>query len=141
MGGFDSAFRRNASEDRDFCDRWLLRGRRLVTAPDAVILHFREMSVQDFWKQHFRYGCGAFTYATARRLRNAGPVPFEGWRLHIGLIVSPLGTVVGSQIVLLVVSYLCFASCSDGGILCGSPRAKPETPSGSLRSCKEVSLC
>jgi GT2 family glycosyltransferase len=90
IGGFDIAFTRSASEDRDFCDRWLRRGWRLVAAPDAVVLHHRNMSFRGFWKQHFLYGCGAYSYAMARRQRNAGPVPFEGWRFHAGMITSPL---------------------------------------------------
>ena len=90
IGGFDAAFQRSASEDRDFCDRWLGLGWRLVTARDAVVIHYREMWFRGYWRQHFSYGRGAFTYATARRARNGGPVPFEGWRFHVGLILAPL---------------------------------------------------
>jgi GT2 family glycosyltransferase len=90
IGGFDPEFRRNAAEDRDFCDRWLRSGSRLVLAPDACILHFRDMSFPGFWVQHYRYGRGAFTYATARRQRNGGLVQFEGWGVHAKLIAFPL---------------------------------------------------
>lgn len=90
IGGFDAAFMRSASEDRDLCDRWLGRGWQLVAAPDAIVLHSRNMSLQGFWKQHFLYGRGAFAYATARRRRSSGPVPFEGWRFHAGMILAPL---------------------------------------------------
>jgi len=89
VGGFDATFR-IASEDRDLCDRWLWHGLRLVAVPDAAVVHSRNMSFQGFWKQHFQYGRGAFAYATARRLRGGGPVPFEGWRFHLGLILAPL---------------------------------------------------
>jgi GT2 family glycosyltransferase len=90
IGGFDATFWRSASEDRDFCDRWLGRGWRLVAAPDAVVLHSRNMTFQGFWKQHRLYGRGAFSYAMARRRRSNGPVPFEGWRFHAGMILAPL---------------------------------------------------
>ncbi len=90
IGGFDSEFRRNAAEDRDFCDRWLQSGARLVLARDAFIVHFHKMSFLGFWKQRYRYGRGAFTYAMARRQRNAGPVPFQGWGVHAKLIAFPL---------------------------------------------------
>jgi GT2 family glycosyltransferase len=90
IGGFDANFLRSASEDRDFCDRWLARGWRLVAAPDAVVVHSRNMSFQGFWKQHRLYGRGAFSYAMARRRRSNGPVPFEGWRFHAGMILAPL---------------------------------------------------
>jgi GT2 family glycosyltransferase len=90
IGGFDAGFRRSASEDRDFCDRWLSRGWRLVAAPAAVVVHSRNMSFRDFWRQHFAYGRGAVMFADARRLRNGGRVPFEGWRFHAGMILAPL---------------------------------------------------
>jgi glycosyltransferase involved in cell wall biosynthesis len=90
IDGFDENFQRSASEDRDFCDRWLGRGLRLVTVPDAIVLHSRGMSFVGFCKQHFLYGGGAFHYAMARRKRNGGSVPFEGWRFHAGMILSPL---------------------------------------------------
>jgi GT2 family glycosyltransferase len=90
FGGFDENFRRSASEDRDFCDRWLTRGLRLVLVSDAVVLHLRGMSFTGFCEQHFRYGRGAFHYAMARQKRNGGPVPFEGWRFHFGMVLSPL---------------------------------------------------
>jgi GT2 family glycosyltransferase len=90
IGGFDVAFVRSASEDRDLCDRWLRRGWRLVSAPEAVAVHNRPMSLRTFCKQHFLYGRGAFSYAAARRRRNNGPVPFEGWRFHAGMILAPL---------------------------------------------------
>ncbi len=90
IGGFDAEFRRNAAEDRDFCDRWLQSGSRLVRAQDAFIVHFRDMSLRGFLYQHYRYGRGAFTYATARRQRNGGPVRFEGWRVHANLIAFPV---------------------------------------------------
>ena len=90
IGGFDAAFRRSASEDRDFCDRWLRRGWHLVSAAEAVVVHNRAMSFRTFCKQHFLYGRGAFRYAEARRKRNGGPVAFEGWRFHLGMVTAPL---------------------------------------------------
>jgi len=90
IGGFDSEFRRNAAEDRDFCDRWLQSGSRLVMARDACIVHFHHMSFLGFCKQRYRYGRGAFTYATARRQRTTDPVPFQGWGVHAKLIAFPL---------------------------------------------------
>jgi glycosyltransferase involved in cell wall biosynthesis len=88
VGGFDPAFQ--AAEDRDLCDRWLRRGWPLIAAQDAVVFHSRRMSFRDFWRQHIAYGRGAFAYATARRQRSSGPVPFEGLAVHLRLIASPI---------------------------------------------------
>lgn len=90
IGGFDPVFARAASEDRDFCDRWLAGGLTLVAAPGAVVLHYRAMSFRGFWKQHFLYGRGAFEFAQARLRRNAGAVPFEGWLFHFDLLTAPI---------------------------------------------------
>ena len=90
IGGFDATFRRSASEDRDLCDRCLRYGLRLIAVREAVVTHYREMSFCGFWNQQFQYGRGAFSYARARERRNGGPVPFEGWRFHLGLVTSPL---------------------------------------------------
>jgi GT2 family glycosyltransferase len=87
-GGFDRSFR-FASEDRDFCDRWLSRGLKLALSPEAVVLHRHAMDLRGFWRQQFAYGRGARVYATARRRRGAGPVPFEGWRFHLGMLAAP----------------------------------------------------
>jgi GT2 family glycosyltransferase len=71
MGGFDVSFR--TSEDRDFCDRWVREGSRLVYAPDAVIQHRHDLTLAGFWRQHFGYGKGASHFHRARARRGADP--------------------------------------------------------------------
>lgn len=87
-GGFDGSFTRAAAEDREFCDAWLGRGWKLVCAPEAVVVHRHEMDLGGFWRQQYSYGRGAFLYAAARSRRGAGPVPFEGWRVHLALLAA-----------------------------------------------------
>jgi glycosyltransferase involved in cell wall biosynthesis len=70
IGGFDPAFR--ASEDRDFCDRWLESGRPLAYAPDAVAGHAPPLSLRSFMRQQFGYGRGAFAFHRARFRRGRG---------------------------------------------------------------------
>jgi glycosyltransferase involved in cell wall biosynthesis len=70
IGGFDPAFR--ASEDRDFCDRWLESGRPLAYAADAVAGHAPPLSLRSFMRQQFGYGRGAFAYHRARFIRGRG---------------------------------------------------------------------
>jgi GT2 family glycosyltransferase len=71
MGGFDVSFR--TSEDRDFCDRWVGEGYRLVYAPDAVIQHRHDLTLAGFWRQHFGYGKGASHFHRVRARRGAEP--------------------------------------------------------------------
>lgn len=59
-GGFDEAF--PYAEDRELCERWSRLGRRLVSAPDAVVMHMRHLEARDFLSQHFGYGRGARAY-------------------------------------------------------------------------------
>ena len=64
LGGFDERFR--ASEDRDFCARWLASGRRLASAPGAVVAHAPTLTLGGFCRRHFEYGRGAYRYHRAR---------------------------------------------------------------------------
>ncbi|MCR9086950.1 MAG: glycosyltransferase [Rhodobacteraceae bacterium] len=59
LGGFDRTFPLAAAEDRDFGLRWRARFGRLVYAPDAIVDHFHDLSLQKFWRQHSNYGRGA----------------------------------------------------------------------------------
>ena len=87
--GFDETYPLNVSEDRDFCDRWLANGLKMVCAPNAMVVHHHQMGFRGFCRQHFNYGRGAWAYSVSRIRRNRGRVPFEGWRFHLGLILSP----------------------------------------------------
>ena len=60
VGGFNSAFRISASEDREFCGRWLHRGYHIAYAPEVLVYHFHDLTGRSFWHQHFTYGRGAF---------------------------------------------------------------------------------
>lgn len=71
IGGFDPAFRL-ASEDREFCDRWLWTGRPMIYEENAVVLHAHELTLQAFCEQHFRYGRGAAKYHRLRAQRGSG---------------------------------------------------------------------
>jgi glycosyltransferase involved in cell wall biosynthesis len=88
-GEFDESFSVCGGEDREFCDRWLGLGLKLVWAPGAVITHRHEMNCLGFWRQHSRYGQGGLHFARAKRRRNGGWVQFEGWRFHLGIVLVP----------------------------------------------------
>lgn len=64
LGGFDERF--TTAEDREFCDRWLRSGRRLVYDPEAVVVHANALGLGRFAQQHFGYGRGAFAFHRAR---------------------------------------------------------------------------
>jgi GT2 family glycosyltransferase len=93
LGGFDAERFPRASEDRDFCDRWLASGRTLRYAPAAVVQHARALDLPGFARQHMAYGRGAARYQRARAERGSGrlrdDVPFHLnrslWRRTLGM--------------------------------------------------------
>jgi GT2 family glycosyltransferase len=72
LDGFDAASFPFASEDRDFCDRWLQHGYRMIYAPEAVVYHAHALTLRSYWEQHFEYGRGAFRFHRARARRGSG---------------------------------------------------------------------
>lgn len=80
IGGFDPSFR--TSEDRDLCDRWRHRGRRIVYAAAARVRHARPMGLGAFWRQHFAYGRGAERFSRSRAERGSGSRLAES-RFHL----------------------------------------------------------
>lgn len=71
IGGFDERFR-NASEDREFCDRWRIAGRPLVWSVGARVEHRHTQGLWEFLRLHYRYGRGAHRYQAARAARRSG---------------------------------------------------------------------
>jgi len=86
IGGFDTSYRMAAGEDRAFCRRWRASGRRLVAAPDAIVLHGSRLAFRSFIAQHIRYGRGARTF---HRQSSAGERPFDSWTFYAGIIAAP----------------------------------------------------
>ena len=90
LGGFSTAYRRAAGEDRDLCDKWQRAGYSLQYIPEAVVYHAHDMDVRDFLRQHFNYGRAAYHYHKSRREHhNEGNTP-EPARFYIDLIRFPV---------------------------------------------------
>jgi glycosyltransferase involved in cell wall biosynthesis len=70
VGGFSPAFR-TASEDRELCDRWRWQGHHLVSVPEAVVEHAKELQLGSFVRQHLNYGRGAFQHHRERARRGS----------------------------------------------------------------------
>ncbi len=65
INGFDVSFPLAAAEDRDLCARWAAHGElRLVVG--AVVLHRQNLGPISFWRQHYRYGRGAYMFWSRR---------------------------------------------------------------------------
>lgn len=66
LGGFDTSFPLAAAEDREWCDRWLKCGYPMIYAPEAKVYHAHHLTLSTFWRQHFGYGRGAFSFHKVR---------------------------------------------------------------------------
>jgi GT2 family glycosyltransferase len=84
IGGCDVSFGLLAAEDRDFADRWLRAGGRLLVCQGAEVRHEHRSSLRGFARQYFNYGRGALLYHQLRRERRHGRM-IEDARLHLGL--------------------------------------------------------
>lgn len=85
IGGFDATFPRAGAEDRDFCDRWRMRGWPIAWRPEARVVHFHSQTLRTFIDLHVRYGRGAYLYQAKRRARGSGTMT-EDLGFHRSLI-------------------------------------------------------
>lgn len=90
VGGFDDSFPRAGAEDRDFCDRWRMRGWPIVWRPEARVEHRHGQSFRQFVDLHVRYGRGAYRYRAIRKKRGSGTM-----REDIGFHTSLPRRVIG----------------------------------------------
>lgn len=88
QGGFDATFA-FASEDREWCDRLLQAGGRLVYAPDAIVHHAPNLSFAGFVRQHFRYGEGAWQFHRARGSRSSQTMEIEPFDFYAAMLRAP----------------------------------------------------
>ena len=96
LKGFDNiTFLRAAGEDREFCDRLLHHGCRVVYVPEALVFHRHELTFSAYLQQHFNYGRGAFHFHQKRYLRDKEPVRIEPASFYIQLIRYPFLKVKG----------------------------------------------
>lgn len=84
VGGCDAGFGLLAAEDRDFADRWMRAGGRLMVCQEAVVRHEHRSSLRGFARQYFNYGRGAWRYHQLRRERQHGRM-IDDARLHLSL--------------------------------------------------------
>jgi glycosyltransferase involved in cell wall biosynthesis len=89
VGGFNTVFTRSAGEDRAFCYSWLHHGYKASYAPEAVIYHFNVQSFRAFWRQHFHYGRGAYSFHRARSKFEGAEINLEPPAFYLNLIYYP----------------------------------------------------
>jgi GT2 family glycosyltransferase len=90
LGGFDETFRFNAGEDRELGERWARESGPLRFVPQARVLHYHDMGLWGFLRQHHRYGRGGAHLARLRRERGAPPPSLESPPFYGRMLTFPL---------------------------------------------------
>jgi GT2 family glycosyltransferase len=98
MGGFDVSFVTATGEDREFCDRWLHTGYRMVYAPEVVVAHTHPLTFRAFCRQHFNYGRGTFRYRMMQAQRANRRMSLEPVRFYFNLSRYPLTMFQGKKV-------------------------------------------
>lgn len=89
VGGFDVRFPLAAGEDRDLCAKLRKFGSRFARAQQACVEHYHVLHMRPFWRQHYNYGRGAFTFRKLEEERGAGPPQVEPWKFYLDLLLAP----------------------------------------------------
>lgn len=77
LGGFDESIPHTQGSERDFCDRWVSSGRKIIYNDEAVVLDAHTPSLSSFLRYHFDDGVGAFEFSRARARREEVTLPRE----------------------------------------------------------------
>jgi GT2 family glycosyltransferase len=96
LGGFDASFPTAAAEDREFAERALRAGHRLVYEPGAVVGHRHRLTARTFIRQHYGYGRGARRVLRARR-RVGGGMVFEPPVFYTQMLRAPWREYAGAR--------------------------------------------
>jgi glycosyltransferase involved in cell wall biosynthesis len=90
IGGFDASFDLGAGEDREFSDRWLRKGYRMVYVEDAVVLHHHPLTFKEFLQLHSKYGRGTRRYRAMLADREHCRIQWEPLQFYLNLARYPL---------------------------------------------------
>jgi glycosyltransferase involved in cell wall biosynthesis len=118
-GGFDATFFPFVSEDRDFCNRWLHQGYRMIHAPEVLVYHAHALTFRTFLRQHFNYGRGAFRFHKARARRDSGRsiVEVKFYLNLLSLLRDPISQVPGRRALLLATLLVVWQIANTLGFL------------------------
>ena len=87
IGGFDEEFTFAGGEDRDFSDRWILQGYKIIYVQDAVVSHFHRLWRLSFCKLHYNYGRAAYLFAKKKGQRRDKKITLESFKFYFRLLV------------------------------------------------------
>ncbi len=89
VGGFDAVMPLAGGEDREFCDRWIHHGLKMVFAPEVITYHRHNLTWRAFLRQHFNYGRGAWFFHQRRSFRTEEKIRVEPASFYFDLVRFP----------------------------------------------------
>lgn len=89
LGGFEESFTLPAAEDRDFCSRWKEANNQMFFLKTAIVHHHHNLSLKEFWRQHFNYGRGAYHFHSLRRNRTKQNNRIEPLKFYLKMFSFP----------------------------------------------------
>ena len=116
VGGFDSAFA-IASEDRDFCARWLASDYKMIYVPSAKVYHHHNLTLQGFWRQHFNYGRGAFYFHRRHKQPSLKETNKQPLSFYFNLLVYPFSQTSPPKAFLLTTLFILSQIATTLGIV------------------------
>lgn len=116
IGGFACNFK-IASEDREFCQRWLECGYKMSYIPSALVKHNHALTLGSFWRQHFNYGRGAFRFYQTKSGSNEKPKTMQSLGYYLNLLVYPWSQKITWSTLLLTGLFILSQVATTIGIL------------------------
>ena len=114
IGGFNPEFAHPGGEDRDLCRRLLQDRTRLIYAPDILVIHHHQLNLKTFWKQHHKYGRGAYMVRKRMAESNQNKLGIESFLFYMRLLIFPFSQRISwkhpSVFFLIVISQIATAA-------------------------------
>jgi len=117
IGGFNTTFFRAAAEDREFCERWLQHGYRLIYAPEVLVYHAHDLLFRPFWRQHFNYGRGAFRYHQLHARHKKQRLKIEPLSFYFNMLRYPLSQIHGTKVFSILLLLFISQGANASGFL------------------------
>ena len=117
IGGFNTLFPDAAAEDREFCDRWLRHGFRMIYAPEVLIYHAHRLTLRSLCRQQFNYGRGAFRFHQLRAPRRINDFRLEPLSFYVNMLRYPLAEIPGAKKYLILALIVLSQKTNAAGFL------------------------
>ncbi len=97
VDGYDVQYLFAAGEDREFCERWVRLGHRMVHVPEVKVLHAHRMTFRSYCRQHFNYGRGAYRFHSQCSGNGQGGPRKETSGFYSKLLLYPFSVLKGRR--------------------------------------------